>query len=39
MRGGFTEAEYEREIAHVRDALAGIAEPHWSEYLAAWPSP
>jgi len=36
MRGGFTEAEYEREIAFVRETLAGIGEPHWSEYLAAW---
>jgi hypothetical protein len=38
MRGGFTEPEYEREIACVRDALAGIDEPHWKEYLAAWPA-
>jgi predicted PolB exonuclease-like 3'-5' exonuclease len=36
MRGGFTEAEYEREIALVRETLAGIAEPHWGEYLQAW---
>jgi len=42
MRGGFTEAEYEREIAFVRETLAGMAsdaEPHWREYLAAWPAP
>lgn len=38
MRGGFTEAEYEQEIAHVRGCLAQIAEPHWQEYLAAWPT-
>jgi hypothetical protein len=37
MRGGFTEAEYARELAHVRATLAGIDEPHWREYLAAWP--
>jgi predicted PolB exonuclease-like 3'-5' exonuclease len=37
MRGGFTEAEYEREIALVREALAGMEEPHWREYLGAWP--
>ena len=37
MRGGFTEAEYEREIAFVRETLASIDEPHWGEYLAAWP--
>jgi predicted PolB exonuclease-like 3'-5' exonuclease len=37
MRGGFTEAEYARELAHVRATLAGLDEPHWREYLAAWP--
>ena len=38
MRGGFTEAEYEQEIAMVKGALAELApvEPHWREYLAAW---
>ena len=36
MRGGFTEHEYERELAFVRETLAGIDEPHWSEYLQAW---
>ncbi len=36
MRGGFTEAEYDREIEFVKQTLAGIAEPHWAEYLAAW---
>jgi predicted PolB exonuclease-like 3'-5' exonuclease len=36
MRGGLTEAEYEHEIAFVKNTLAGIAEPHWAEYLAAW---
>jgi predicted PolB exonuclease-like 3'-5' exonuclease len=38
MRGGFTEAEYDNEIAHVRGCLAQIDEPHWQEYLAAWPT-
>jgi predicted PolB exonuclease-like 3'-5' exonuclease len=38
MRCGFTEAEYEREILFVRETLAGIAEPHWAEYLQAWPA-
>jgi 3'-5' exonuclease len=37
MRGGFTEAEYDKEIAYVRDTVAAIDEPHWKEYLAAWP--
>ncbi len=37
MRGGFTEPEYEREMAFVRESLACIDEPHWTQYLAAWP--
>ena len=36
MRCGFTEAEYEQEIALVKQSLAGLDEPHWQEYLAAW---
>jgi len=38
MRGGFTEAEYEAEIAYVKETLAGLApaEAHWREYLDAW---
>jgi predicted PolB exonuclease-like 3'-5' exonuclease len=36
MRGGFTEAEHEREVALAREALAKLDEPHWAEYLAAW---
>jgi 3'-5' exonuclease len=36
MRGGFTEAEHEREIAMARDAVKAIDEPHWALYLAAW---
>ncbi|HYE40246.1 MAG TPA: 3'-5' exonuclease [Ramlibacter sp.] len=36
MRCGFTEAEYEQEIAFVKQSLAGLDEPHWKEYLAAW---
>ena len=38
MRGGFSEAEYEREIACVRETLAGIDEPHWREYLGPGPT-
>ena len=38
MRGGFSEAEYEREIALVRETLSALpGEPHWVEYLAVWP--
>ncbi len=38
MRGGFTEGEYDQEIAMVKDTLAQLApqESHWQEYLAAW---
>ena len=38
MRCGFTEAEYEQEIAFVKQTLGTLApdEPHWQEYLAAW---
>jgi len=36
MRGGFTDAEHDREVALVRDTLGQIDEPHWAEYLAAW---
>jgi hypothetical protein len=38
MRGGFTEGEYEQEIAFVKETLGGLApgEPHWREYLDAW---
>ena len=36
MRGGFTEAEHEREVALARETLKAINEPHWAEYLAAW---
>ncbi len=40
MRGGFTEAEYEQEIALVKETLGQLAptESHWDEYLAAWPA-
>jgi predicted PolB exonuclease-like 3'-5' exonuclease len=40
MRGGFTESEYEQEIGYVKQVLDGLApaEPHWQEYLAAWPA-
>jgi 3'-5' exonuclease len=36
MRGGFTEAEHEREMALARESLKAVDEPHWAEYLAAW---
>ena len=38
MRGGLTEAEYEQEIAIVKETLGNLApnEAHWDEYLKAW---
>jgi predicted PolB exonuclease-like 3'-5' exonuclease len=38
MRAGLNEAQYEQEIALVKETLAGLgpAEPHWQEYLVAW---
>jgi 3'-5' exonuclease len=38
MRGGLTEAEYEAEIALVKNDLGNLAtgEGHWDEYLKAW---
>jgi 3'-5' exonuclease len=38
MRAGLTQAEYEQEIAMVKDTLGELAatETHWKEYLAAW---
>jgi predicted PolB exonuclease-like 3'-5' exonuclease len=37
MRGGLTTEEHAQEVAMVRATLAGSDEPHWAEYLAAWP--
>jgi 3'-5' exonuclease len=38
MRGGLTQAEYDQEMAMVKDSLGTLApaEQHWQEYLAAW---
>ena len=38
MRGHLDEAGYRREIGIARDTVAAIGEPHWQEYLAAWPA-
>jgi len=38
MRGHLDQAGYRREIGIARDAVAAIGEPHWAEYLAAWPA-
>jgi len=36
MRGQFSKARYEQEIALVRSHLEKSSEAHWAEYLAAW---
>ena len=36
MRGQLNQSAYEREIALVKETLAGYPAPHWKEYLAAW---
>jgi len=38
MRGRLDRAGYRREIELARSAVARIEEPHWAEYLAAWPA-
>jgi len=38
MRGRLDEAGYAYEIAAARECIGAIDEPHWSEYLAAWPA-
>jgi predicted PolB exonuclease-like 3'-5' exonuclease len=38
MRGRLDRAGYRREIELARAAVVRIEEPHWAEYLAAWPA-
>jgi hypothetical protein len=38
MRGHLDEAGYRREVGIARDAVAALGEPHWLEYLSAWPA-
>jgi len=38
MRGKLNPEAYTREVALVRDTLTAMSEPHWREYLAAWPA-
>jgi predicted PolB exonuclease-like 3'-5' exonuclease len=38
LRGCFTAAQYESEIAFAREKIAASKEPHWREFLAAWDS-
>ena len=36
LRGAWSQEQYAREIAVLRDALGARDEPHWHEFLAAW---
>lgn len=38
MRGCMDVAQYEKEIALVRDSLAKLEQPHWAEFLSNWPA-
>ena len=38
MRGSLSAAAYQHEIDLVRSTLEGRDEPHWKQYLAAWPA-
>lgn len=38
MRGQLDDAAYAAELQLVRDALAASGEPHWQEFLTAWPA-
>ncbi|MDQ6684609.1 MAG: 3'-5' exonuclease [Pseudomonadota bacterium] len=38
MRGRLDEAGYASEVAATREAIGSLDEPHWREYLAAWPA-
>ncbi len=37
LRGILSRTVYTEELARVRSFLAGAAEPHWQDFLAAWP--
>ena len=37
MRGRMTPEQYGIECQRVRDVLAAMGKPHFTEFLAAWP--
>ena len=37
MRGGLSDIAYADEIRLVQETVAAAGEPHWDEYLRAWP--
>lgn len=39
IRGRFSQAQYDKECELVRSTLSKHDEPHWQEFLAAWPDP
>ena len=39
MRGMFSRSRYQKECELVRAELGKIEQPHWKEFLAAWPEP
>lgn len=39
LRGEVNATEYAQELAFVRDKITALNAPHWTEFLAAWPSP
>jgi len=38
MRGVLTKARYKKECDLVRTELGKLDQPHWKEFLAAWPA-
>ncbi|MES2538032.1 MAG: 3'-5' exonuclease [Pseudomonadota bacterium] len=38
MRGEMAQVTYDAEMALIRSSLAAIDAPHWTEFLAAWPT-
>lgn len=38
MRGALSREAFEREMAAIRTTLAKLDQPHWREFLAAWPA-
>jgi predicted PolB exonuclease-like 3'-5' exonuclease len=38
MRGNLDRSRYDQEMDRVRDKIGRTDEPHWREFLAAWPA-
>jgi hypothetical protein len=37
LRGHLTPEQHAAELRKVRDTLSAQSEPHWREFLSAWP--